>query len=245
MNRIVALSGKKQSGKNTFFNFMLGAEMLKLSLVRDKILVTPKGELLISDICGNTECEGIFDITRQTKSMDVMRAEIYPFLRNWSFADVLKQEVCINILGLSWEQCYGTDEQKKGETHLRWENMPGNVKAGTEFTESTDLPYPVIEIDKRGQMTGRDVMQYVGTEIFRKMFNDVWAESTLRRIKQYQDSLEDINNLSIITDCRFPNEVEAVQRAGGKVIRLTRQEFEDEHESETALDPENFDWNKF
>ena len=48
--------------------------------------------------------------------------------------------------------------------------------------------------------------------------------------------------LAIVPDVRFENEVEAIQKAGGKVIRLTRKPHEDVHPSETALDSyENFD----
>jgi hypothetical protein len=40
----------------------------------------------------------------------------------------------------------------------------------------------------------------------------------------------------VIDDCRFPNEVAAIQAAGGKVIGLTRNtEGEDSHESENAF----------
>ena len=40
-------------------------------------------------------------------------------------------------------------------------------------------------------------------------------------------------------------EVEAVQKAGGKVVRLTRQIYEDSHSSETALDEDKYDWKNF
>jgi len=42
----------------------------------------------------------------------------------YSFADPLKKDVCINILGLTERQCYGTDADKNTLTNLRWENMP-------------------------------------------------------------------------------------------------------------------------
>jgi len=49
--------------------------------------------------------------------------------------------------------------------------------------------------------------------------------------------------LAIVPDCRFPNEVEAIKEAGGKVIRLTRSPHEDSHLSENALtdDYQGFD----
>jgi hypothetical protein len=88
-------------------------------------------------------------------------------------------------------------------------------------------------------MTAREVMQYIGTDVFRKVYPNVWADATIRKIKA------DGTDMAIICDCRFPNEVEAITKAGGKVIRYTRDPLHDMHSSETALDKENFDWGKF
>lgn len=242
MTKILALSGKKQSGKNSAFNFLLGLEMLKSALVRGNMTVTNKGKLWVSDLWGDEQFQGIFDIDRQNEQMDRMRVElIYPFIRPYSFADILKQDVCIGVLGLSHEQCYGTDEDKNTLTDLRWENMPGVVTDLDMNANDDIMAYPRAIYHKHGKMTAREVMQYVGTEIFRKMSGDVWAESTIRRIQA------DGSEFAIITDCRFPNEVAAVQRAGGKVVRLTRgpASSEDLHESEVALDQDRYDWNNF
>lgn len=51
--------------------------------------------------------------------------------------------------------------------------------------------------------------------------------------------------LAIITDCRFPNEVEAIKSAGGIVARLTRNVHNSEHISESILDKDNYDWGNF
>ena len=88
-------------------------------------------------------------------------------------------------------------------------------------------------------MTARELLQYFGTDIRRKMNTDEWVNHTLRTIKSEQSSL------AIIADVRFPNEVESVKSAGGKVIRLTREFKEDGHSSETALDKNNYDWSNF
>ena len=71
------------------------------------------------------------------------------------------------------------------------------------------------------------------------MYDEAWVQATLRDI--------DLDNpcLAIIYDCRFPNEVEGVQEARGKVLRLTRQISRDEHPSETLLDKDKYDWRKF
>jgi hypothetical protein len=240
--KILGISGKKQSGKNTMFNLILGNEMLLLAIVRDKFKITSQGKLEVSDIFGDTAHTGIFDVERNNDSMRNFLAEyVYPYIRNYSLAHILKQVVCVDILGLKYEQVFGTDAQKSTPTHILWENVPGNVKIEQRETESLGNIYYSIVPKSHGPMSGREVMQYVGTEIFRKMYNDVWASSCMRQI------LKDKSEFAVITDVRFPNEVEAIKNAGGKVIRLTRDIFagQDVHWSETALDANVYDWNNF
>jgi hypothetical protein len=89
-------------------------------------------------------------------------------------------------------------------------------------------------------MTAREVMQFVGTDIFRNIYSNVWVDATIRKIQ------EETPELALICDCRFPNEVSGIQDAGGKVIRLTRNSGSDDcHSSETALDEANYDWSNF
>jgi len=130
----------------------------------------------------------------------------------YNFADPLKQDICINILGLTYDQCYGDDISKNQFTEVYWE-------------------------EKR--LTAREVMQFVGTDIFRKMKQDVWAGATIKKIQTQQP------DLAIIADCRFPNEVETVKLAGGIVIKLTRNPYDSDHESETALDESNYSAENF
>lgn len=251
---ILGLSGRKQSGKNTTFNFILGLHMLRLAVTRDKMMIKPNGQLWISDIFGDEAYQGVFDIERQNETMTNFCAEyIWPFIKNYSFAHMLKQNVCIDVLGLNHEQCFGTDEQKNSPTHLKWEDMPGVVTkeppADAKVVEgrmgyyySIGYHVPVV-YHKAGTMTAREVMQFVGTEVFRKMYRNVWPNATIKKI-QREDSA-----FAIITDCRFPNEVEAIRKAGGKVIRFTRRVDDPDnpemHESESALDADRFDWSKF
>lgn len=189
--------------------------------------------------------------------------------RIFSFAGPLKQ-MCVDILGVEERQVYGTDDDKNSIVpHLLWQNFPlpawetdkGEIfieDLDTQFTPDVlrhnhDGPPFAIRIErwqetkgrllvgrKTGPMTARQVMQYYGSNIFRKQFSDVWVEATMRAIKK------DGCGMAIITDARFPNEVEAVKGAGGKVIRLTRRVFEnDNHISEISLDPDRYDWSRF
>lgn len=146
----------------------------------------------------------------------------------YSFADKLKRDVCINLLGLTEKQCYGSNDDKETLTHLKWEDMPGNVKI--EYNSDDYWDYPKLVPDKTGVMTAREVMQYVGTEIFRKMYSSVWVDALIRQIEQ------DNNDIAIIADLRFEDEARAIKKVGGKLWRFTRNKFPSDHESETGLD---------
>jgi len=130
----------------------------------------------------------------------------------YNFADPLKKDICMNILGLSYDQCYGEDIDKNTVTGVQWNGK---------------------------QLTAREVMQFVGTDLFRKMKHDVWSGATIIKINNEQPSI------AVVADCRFPNEVDAIKDAGGYVIKLTRDPFHSDHASETALDSENYDQSNF
>lgn len=87
--------------------------------------------------------------------------------------------------------------------------------------------------------TAREFLQTFGTDIMRSIKDTVWVDYTIKKINQEQSSV------AIIPDVRFPNEVNAIQSAGGVVVRLTRDVFSDSHKCESALDSDKFDWNKF
>lgn len=99
---------------------------------------------------------------------------------------------------------------------------------GSEKEKNT--PSPIKDLTARG------FLQYFGTDVCRELKEDVWVDFCINQIKSEQ------SELALVGDCRFPDEVDAVQQAGGKVIRLTRAPYEDSHVSETALDThEGFD----
>jgi hypothetical protein len=247
MTKILALSGKKQSGKTTAANFLFGSAMASIEIdgapIIDYAHITEQGNLVISGVGPNNT---IIPVTFPIESRDpgmrqYMSDTVWPIVKTYSFADALKQKVCIDILGLTFEQCYGSDEDKDSVTSLKWEDMPGVVpKDFCDQWGNTGIDYDLYTHEP-GFMTAREVMQYVGSDIFRKMYNDVWIDATFREIQQDQPIL------AVIIDCRFPNEIFGTQKHGGKALRFTKDPFkgQDQHISETSLDPENFDWKHF
>lgn len=167
MTKIIAFSGRKQSGKSTAGNCVQ-------NILDDK----------------------------------------YPNLSHkiYSFADPLKEDICINILGLTYDQCYGSDDDKNTSTDLCWQGK---------------------------QLTAREAMEIIGTEIFRKLKNSVWVDATINKISKEN------YDVAIIVDCRFPNEADAILDKNGYVIRLDLDPFHSVSPSESALDPEYYDWTKF
>lgn len=225
MTKIIAFSGKKTSGKNTSANFMYSLFLLHSGLFK-AVDIADNGFIRVLK---QNDQEVIFDPQQYYLGIGEIDLEIAetifkltPTLTIYSLADALKNDVCMNILGLTYEQCY--DEQGKNqETHLKWSDMPGIVKS------------------KRGHMTGREVMEYMGTDVFRGIRNNVWSDCTIRRIERESPQF------AIITDVRFPDEVESIFKHNetNEVIRLTRNPVDSKSKPECALDKDNFDWSNF
>lgn len=215
--KIIAFSGKKQSGKTTCANFIYG---LYLSQINAFETVTVNKQGLLEIVKKDDDNVFIVDPPRYYQKLDgcdvyILNVieQISKYIKIYSFADPLKLDICMNILGLTYDQCYGTDDQKNTETHIKWQDK---------------------------YLSSREVMQFVGTDLFRKMFENVWPSSAIRKIQK------DSPGIALITDCRFPNEVQAIRENGGTVVRLTRNEnSSSDHISENVLNRENFDWNMF
>jgi hypothetical protein len=208
MTRILAFAGKKQSGKNTCCNFLHGYQMKSHGLL-DNFAISDKGQLIVSTDGSN---QGLLDVTREDIEFAVWAVDnMWPFIKHYAFASPLK-EIATGLFGLSKEQCHGSNAEKNSLTWIRWEDIPG------------------YKGDETGRMTAREFLQVFGTEICRGIYADIWTERTIKNISNEEPLI------AVISDCRFPNEVEAVQRAGGKVIHLTRSNLKDTHNSEVALD---------
>lgn len=102
-----------------------------------------------------------------------------------------------------------------------------------EATIYNYLDYPIPE-DKTKR---RKLLQFIGTDFGRELDPDIW-------IKQMDNSLRGLNKSIFITDCRFPNEVELLEKHGfsfihimaPESIRIERGATNLTHESEISLD---------
>lgn len=111
---------------------------------------------------------------------------------------------------------------------------------GPEWGTVKDIPLngvPVFaDIQFNSLMSVRDFLQKLGTDAIRdNLHENTWVNATLA------DYTTESN--WIITDTRFPNEAEAIKKAGGIVIRINRPGVQpiNPHPSETSLDDWEFD----
>lgn len=82
-------------------------------------------------------------------------------------------------------------------------------------------------------LSARVALQTLGTDWGRRLYPDVWVDYLFERADPK------VNPRLCISDVRFPNEIRAIVRNGGRVVRIRRQVGElpmSNHESETSLD---------
>ena len=142
------------------------------------------------------------------------------------FADALKR-ACSEIFGIPLEDME-TETGKRRSTEVCWPEDDSLMYAD----QAGNTPPTAWRPSGSNRfMTVREVLQFVGTELFRtQMDPDIWVKSVYR--KKYCD-----NDIVIVADCRFPNEAEFAAKHGIliNVQRDTGLE-NDGHASETALD---------
>lgn len=230
---IIGIAGKKESGKDT---------IAKMIMRLDDVM-----------------CPAISTITKH----------------NWEvhkFADPLKEIVCI-LTGCDRKQL--EDTEFKNEYYYNYDT--GEIKHQSDILYNNRLDK---FIDSIGEfqfniehgffniwVVFRVILQYEGTNIGRYYRGgNSWSNALFKRYKVTNYTLYKDNKPSkkhsdynidaspnwIITDCRFPNEVEAVKIRGGVIVRVNRKRYVDYngqmieafdvHPSETALDDYTFDY---
>lgn len=119
---------------------------------------------------------------------------IHQFYRE-SFASSLKDAVSATF-GWDRDMLEGRSRQSRA-----WREQ-----VDTWWAERLNMPH----------LTPRWVLQYWGTDVLRQNFHDnFWIASLENKLRLSTDNV-------VISDCRFPNEITAIRRQGGIVIRVTR-----------------------
>ena len=92
--------------------------------------------------------------------------------------------------------------------------LEGRTKQAREWREQVD-PWWAQRLDIP-HLTPRWILQNWGTEVCRKGFHDdIWIASLENKLRASTDDI-------VISDCRFPNEIAAIKKAGGRVVRVVR-----------------------
>lgn len=115
-----------------------------------------------------------------------------------SFATALKRIVVI-ITGWSWDFVNGSTSE---------------YRAARET-----LVHPSYN------MTCRQLLQYVGTDLFRnQLHKDIWITCLTQEIKAIWK--DNANQAIVISDVRFDNEAEIIQTLAGQIIKINRPQSE-------------------
>ena len=115
--------------------------------------------------------------------------------RRDSFANTLKDAVA-NVFG--WDRTM----------------LEGRTKEAREWREQVD-PWWAERLGIP-HLTPRWILQNWGTEVCRKGFHDdIWIASLENKLRASTDNI-------VVSDCRFPNEIAAIKKAGGIVVRVVR-----------------------
>ena len=94
------------------------------------------------------------------------------------------------------------------------ELLEGRTKEAREWREQVDSWW--AERLNMPNLTPRWVLQNWGTEVCRNAFhNDIWIASLENKLRRSR-------NNTVISDCRFYNEVAAIKNQGGQVIWIQR-----------------------
>jgi len=245
--KILVMAGKKQSGKTSAGNFVAGYTMTQLSrqgkpyLPKKFTIDEDTGELIVDTFKVNlddelVEASRVLDLYSQDPEF-LRWAEdcMWPYIKIYAYADLLKA-CAMQIFGLSYESLNGTDQQKNEPTHIKWKNMCSVLTPRVVSRLKKSEKY-----DKK--MSGREFMQYFGTEVCRKIWPDCWVQACFNRIAIDQP------DFAVVTDARMENEVKIPKTYRSddvdvKIVKLERAPHYDIHDSETGLDKlhaNNFD----
>jgi hypothetical protein len=241
---IIGISGKIGSGKDTIGKIIQ--------------FLTDKNKLSLEEGLGLVEYNSTWEIKKFAGKLK----QIVSILTGISVEDLEKQEVKDRVLGEEWDKLQVTYSDGYDEVV---EIFPINFDFNTLLDAKGRTAY--IHKKEALKMTVRQLLQEIGTEAMRNVIHpNIWVNALFVDYKKEAINWDSDGNTTvesfpnwIITDLRFPNEMQAVKDRGGITIRVNNPyirysdgsyrakskmmgDFDNKHPSETALDNAEFDY---
>ena len=165
--------------------------------------------------------------------------KIIQYLQCHNTGEITIQDVMSNPEHEWWLEEQSKFEIKKFAGKLK---EIGSILSGIVADQFEDQEFKKLYMGVDWGMTYREFLQKLGTEAMREgLHTNVWVNALFADYKPPKMSQYNPSNW-IITDMRFPNELEAVEERKGITIRVVRSGTTvGTHASETALDDAYFD----
>ena len=155
------------------------------------------------------------------------------FHKSWNiiaFADTMKKMLA-ELLNVPADLFNNRDFKEKTFVNLNTLQLIYNRPAYINTLQDSKFNKLAKELDLNllnYNLSIRQLMQYFATNVCRKYFGqNIWINSTLHRSKRK----------TIISDCRFFNEAQAIKNNNGKIIFISRKDIPfGQHQSEKEME---------
>lgn len=230
---IISLSAPRQGGKDTVGKII--QELTAKFNNKDRLEFIPQEDLYA------------YGEWKIKKFADKLK-EIASLLTGIPKADFEKEEVKNSYLPECWNKWVITYTDKYGKRHEVFFSKFDSADEHFEWLIGIGIGYS-IQSPVFQPITVRQFLQWLGTDAIRDgLHENTWVNALMSDYQRVRPIIVDIPkekfHLSpdpeypnwIITDTRFPNELQAIKNNGGICIRIDRQSVEtgDTHESENA-----------
>jgi len=214
--KLIAFAGNAQGGKGTSVSYITGM-VWHLNNLINKFDVNPAGQLRIYDLKNHKFPEGkVFDTFtwNNDREIDNVLQTVSPhplnLVQKISFGDRLKEVVHL-MFGIPQELLWGDDKAKATLTQYTAEMFMNLVGKGK---------FPFKDKKPSDPMSVREILQFFGTEVGRRIYDKLWVDRTVETIHSIINDWRPI--LILVDDVRFEAELESIQKMNGVVIGLTR-----------------------
>ena len=247
---IIGISGRKNSGKDTVGKIIQGFDIWKRNLALQTEY--PLSNTFVRAYVLNRV--SIYVSSWQVKKFASTLKEIVSILTGFKVEDLEKEEIKNTTLFLSYKLL-----NKKANTFEIFASMEDLVERLNHLRTVYLDVYSAEEVNdlfvqETISVTPRLLLQTIGTDIVRTINPDIWvnalfvnypSDELIKQLNSKTDGSYGVRQPNcIITDVRFLNEVKAIKKKDGIVIRINREsDYNSNHSSEIALDDyKDFDY---